>query len=473
MYPILSPIDKAEKAPWPRASVIVRRDSWFDSRNNGAYCAGMLPQWIIEKKRNGEVLSDDELSFFIGGYARGDLPDYQMAALAMAIYFQGMTPEETATMTRVMMHSGELVDTSLILLPKVDKHSTGGIGDKISLPLAPLVASCGVAVPMISGRGLGITGGTLDKLESIPGYRTSLTIPEFTAVVRNCGCSLIGQTEQLVPADRKLYALRDVTATVPSIPLIVASIMSKKLAAGLDGLVLDVKCGCGAFMQTRADARALAEALVRVGRAMNKRVSAFITAMDQPLGRSVGNTLELIESIAILAGKGPADSTELTLLLGSEMLRLAGLVKDEKEALPMLLDHLASGAALTTFKKMVALQGGDVRVIDHPERLRTAPVQHACTAPIGGYVQTADAGKIGRASLLLGAGRTRTTDTIDHAAGLSNLVKIGEKVFKGESLALLHASTEERIAAALPLIESAFTISPDPVTPPPLVLERL
>jgi pyrimidine-nucleoside phosphorylase len=473
MYPIVAPVDKTGKKAGGGRHFRPPCDSWFDSGNDAPYCAGMLPQWIIEKKRNGGVLSEEELSFFVGGYARGELPDYQMAALAMAIYFRGMTPAETAAMTRIMMLSGEQVDTTSIARPKVDKHSTGGIGDKISLPLAPLVASCGVAVPMISGRGLGITGGTLDKLESIPGYRTNLDVAEFTAVVRECGCSLVGQTEHLVPADRKLYALRDVTATVPSIPLIVSSIMSKKLAAGLDGLVLDVKCGRGAFMQTREEARALAEALVSVGRTMGKRMSAIITAMDQPLGRSVGNALELIESIDILSGKGPADSTELTLILGGEMLCLAGLTSDAREALPLLLDKIVSGAALQTFKDMVARQGGDVRVIDHPERLPAAPCRRSCLAPVGGFVKEADAEKIGRASLLLGAGRTKITDTIDHAAGLSGLVKIGEKVFKGAPLALLHAATEERLAAALPLVESAFIITPHPVTAPPLVLERL
>jgi pyrimidine-nucleoside phosphorylase len=433
----------------------------------------MLPQWIIEKKRNGEALSAEELAFFVSGYTCGEIPDYQMSALAMAIYFRGMTPAETADLTRVMMNSGDLVDTSSIAKPKVDKHSTGGIGDKISIPLAPLVAACGVVVPMISGRGLGITGGTLDKLESIPGYRTDLDVAAFLATLRDCGCSLIGQTEQLVPADRKLYALRDVTATVPSIPLIVASIMSKKLAEGIDGLVLDVKCGCGAFMRTREDARALANALADVARAMGKRVSVFITAMDQPLGRSVGNALEIAESLDILSGKGPADSTELTLMLGAEMLRLAGVVGDDKAAMSLLLDGIASGAALRTFKAMVARHGGDLRTLDHPERLPSAPLRHSCTAPVGGFVKEVNAEKIGQACLLLGAGRMKTTDTIDHGAGFSGLAKIGEKVSKGAPLAVLHAATEERLAAATPLVESAFVIVPHPVSAPPLILERL
>lgn len=433
----------------------------------------MLPQWIIEKKRNGETLSDEEVGLFINGYVRGDIPDYQMAALAMAIYFKGMTSGETATLTRVMMQSGDRVDTSAIRLPKVDKHSTGGIGDKLSIPLAPLVACCGVAVPMISGRGLGITGGTLDKLESISGYRTGLSAPEFIRVLQECGCSMIGQTDRIVPADRKLYALRDVTATVPSVPLIVSSIMSKKLAEGIDGLVLDVKCGRGAFMKTRAEARALAEGLVGVGRAMGKKVTALITAMDQPLGRSVGNALEMIESLDILRGKGPADSTELTLVLGAEMLVLAGVAPTVEAAVAVLRSKLDSGEALERFKKMVRCHGGNTEMIDDPGRFPGAAVRMDLCAPSAGVVQEADADKIGRASLVLGAGRTKTTDVIDPAAGLSELVKIGERVEAGQPLATLHAATRERIDAALPWVRQAFVVGGDPVSIPPLILERL
>jgi pyrimidine-nucleoside phosphorylase len=418
----------------------------------------MLPQWIIEKKRNGEVLSDAELESFIGGYVRGDIPDYQMAAFAMAVFFRGMTPEETASLTRAMMNSGDCVDTSAISLPKIDKHSTGGIGDKISIPLAPLVASCGVAVPMISGRGLGITGGTLDKLESIPGYRTALSIREFLAVLQSCGCSMIGQTDRIVPADRKLYALRDVTATVPSIPLIVSSIMSKKLAEGIDGLVLDVKCGRGAFMKTREDARALAGSLVQVGRAMGKKVTTLITAMDQPLGRTVGNALEMVEAIDILRGEGPEDATELTLRLGAEMLVLAGVVPVAGEALPLLRRKLDSGAALATFKTMVGLHGGRIEVIDNPGLFPVAPVRHAVPALRAGTVLAVDAETIGRISLLLGAGRTKTTDRIDPAAGVSGLVKVGERVEAGTPLATLHCASQDLMEAALPLAGGAFVI---------------
>ncbi len=433
----------------------------------------MLPQWIIEKKRNGETLTDNELAAFMGGYVKGDIPDYQMAALAMAIFFRGMNPEEIASLTRVMMNSGDVVDTSSILWPKVDKHSTGGIGDKLSIPLAPLVACCGVAVPMISGRGLGITGGTLDKLESIPGYRTGLPVSEFIKVIQACGCSLIGQTERLVPADRKLYALRDVTATVPSIPLIVSSIMSKKLAEGIDGLVLDVKCGSGAFMKTRVEARALAEGLVRVGRAMGKRVTALITAMDQPLGRTVGNALEIQESVAILKGQGPADSTELTLLLAAEMLVLAGVVPAPAEGLTVVRRKLASGEPFEVFKKMVRLHGGDCAVLDDPTRFPAAAVVVDYPAPMGGWIQGVDAEKIGRASLLLGAGRAKTTDVIDHAAGLSNLKKVGEPVSVGEPLVRLHTATQEQLETAMVLVRAAFVIGPESVEAGPLVLERL
>lgn len=433
----------------------------------------MLPQWIIERKRDGYTLSRDELSSFITGYVRGEIPDYQAAALAMAIYFQGMTPAETATLTSLMLQSGDTIDTSSIAAPKIDKHSTGGIGDKISIPLAPLVASCGVAVPMMSGRGLGITGGTLDKLESIPGFRVNLPIAEFLSILRACGCAMIGQTEQLVPADRKLYALRDVTATVPSIPLIVSSIMSKKLAEGIDGLVLDVKCGSGAFMQTSENARALAKALIEVGRSMGKRVTAFITDMSQPLGRTVGNALEVRESIDILLGRGPEDSTKLTLALAAEMTTIAGITPTPEAARPLLLHKLETGQALEVFKTMVSLQGGNAGIVESPDLLPAAPLQQSCRATSSGFVSAVDAGNIGRAALLLGAGRTRTTDRIDHAAGLSGLIKIGEHVMEGQPLAILHAAALERIAAAIPLVQAAFTIIPEPVTPPPLIMERL
>ncbi len=433
----------------------------------------MLPQWIIEKKRDGKALTEQELAFFIHGYTRGDIPDYQAAAFAMAVYFKGMTPAETSALTKVMMNSGETIDTRSIIGPKVDKHSTGGIGDKISIPLAPLVASCGVKVPMISGRGLGITGGTLDKLESIPGFNVQLQPPAFLAVLQSCGCAMIGQTPQIVPADRKLYALRDVTATVPSIPLIVSSIMSKKLAEGIDGLVLDIKCGSGAFMQTPGKAKELANALLSVGRAMGKRVRALITAMDEPLGRTVGNALEVAESIAILRDEGPADSTDLTLELAAEMLVLAGISPSTEVAFPLLRQKLKSGDALKVFRKMIAAQGGDPSVVENPALLPSAPCRKILHSGSAGYITSVNAETVGRVALLLGAGRTKTTDTVDHAAGISDLAKSGERVMMGQPLAALHASTPDRINEALPLLKDAFIIKPAPVTARPLILDRI
>ncbi len=432
----------------------------------------MLPQWLIEKKRDGLALTADEIRWFVDGFAAGSIPDYQMAAFAMAVYFRGMTGEETAALTRAMLESGDRLDTSSIPRPKVDKHSTGGIGDKISLPLAPMVAACGVAVPMISGRGLGITGGTLDKLESIPGYRTNLSTAEFLGVVRDCGCSIIGQTDRLAPADRKLYALRDVTGTVPSIPLITASIMSKKLAEGLDGLVLDVKCGRGAFMQTREQARALAESLVRTGTAMGIRVTALLTAMDDPLGRTAGNALEIGETIDVLRGGGPADVVELTVSLGAEMLALAGLARDAASARHRCQEALASGRALDVFRDMVRRHGGDVQAVDKPERLPVSACRHELRAPAAGVVVGVDAGCVGRACLVLGAGRTKTTDAVDPGAGVSGLVQRGERVEAGQPLCVLHAARESQLDEAQALLQDAFAIGAS-AEAVPSVLERL
>jgi pyrimidine-nucleoside phosphorylase len=433
----------------------------------------MLPQWTIERKRDGLALADEEIGAFIRGFTDGSIPDYQMAAFAMAVFFRGMTPEETASLTLHMMRSGETLDTASIATPKVDKHSTGGIGDKISIVLAPLVACCGVAVPMISGRGLGLTGGTLDKLESIPGYRTRLEPREFLDIVRGCGCSIIGQTDRLAPADRKLYALRDVTGTVPSIPLITASILSKKLAAGLDGLVLDVKCGHGAFMRTRPEARVLAESLCRVAAAAGKRVAAWITAMDEPLGRAAGNALEIRECVATLHGHGPADVVELALALGGAMLRLAGLEREPEAAARRLRAALERGEALDRFRRMVELHGGDPRVADEPDRLPAAPLARELCAPADGYVQSVDARLIGEAALLLGAGRTKTTDAVDPAAGVDGLVKSGEAVRRGQPLLRLHAARGDRLEAAADRAAQAVAIGPARPTPAPLLLESI
>ena len=422
----------------------------------------MLPQWIIEKKRDGAELGTEEIRAFIAGYTDGSIPDYQMSALAMAVYFQGMTARETADLTVAMMESGTVIDPHRIPGTKVDKHSTGGIGDKISIPLAPLVAACGATVPMISGRGLGITGGTLDKLESIPGYRTGLSEQEFFQTLETCGCSMIGQTAEIAPADKKLYALRDVTATVPSIPLIVSSIMSKKMAEGIDALVLDVKCGSGAFMKTLEEARQLAQALVDTGTAMGKKVIALITDMNQPLGRTVGNALEIQESLDILNGNGPDDIRSLTLELAESMLTVAEIQDLAIE------EKLQDGSALTTFRNMVACHGGNPDAT-----LPMAGKQIPLPSPKSGFVSKADADAIGRASLLLGAGRTKTTDTIDPAVGLSDLKKIGERIEQGEPLCIIHSNGHEDEVQLFQLLEASFGISEEPVESQPLILEEV
>ena len=433
----------------------------------------MLPQWVIEKKRDGEALSEEEIRTFIDGYTRGDIPDYQMAAMAMAIFIRGMTSEEIAILTDAMMRSGDLVDTSSLPCPKVDKHSTGGIGDKVSLILAPLVACCDIAVPMISGRGLGITGGTLDKLESIPGYRTDLSEKEFIKTLRACGCSITGQTGRLAPADKKLYALRDVTGTVPSIPLITASIMSKKLAEGIDSLVLDVKTGKGAFMKTKEQARALADSMVRVGTCMGKGMAALITDMDQPLGCAAGNALEVIESVETLQAKGPADLTEITLLFGIRMLRLAGKSSSDSEARALLLGHIHSGAAFEKFKQMVELQGGNPRALDDLSRLPSAKLKEPVLSPHEGYVEEVNAELIGKACVILGAGRTKTDDKVDFAVGVSNLIKEGEKVEKAQPLGTIHANDSTKLAEARAMIGNALKITDTRPKQRPLIYETI
>ncbi len=433
----------------------------------------MIPQWVIEQKRDGGVLEEEDLRAFIAGYSSGGIPDYQMAALAMAVYFQGMTPGETAMLTDVMLHSGQTLDTSGLGRPVVDKHSTGGIGDKVSLVLAPLAACCGLAVPMISGRGLGITGGTLDKMESIPGFKAMLDEKELLAVVAECGCAIAGQTERLAPADRKLYALRDVTATVPSIPLITASILCKKLAEGLDALVLDVKWGRGAFMREKARARELAASLVAVGRRMGIRVSALLTAMDEPLGRTAGNALEVAEAVHCLRGEGPDDVLEVTLALAARMCVLGGIDEKEESAQDRVRRVLDSGQPFETLLKMTALQGGDPRVLEDPGKLPAARLRVPLPAPADGTVALVDAEKVGRAALLLGAGRTRTEAGVDHAVGLAQLVKRGQKVARGEPLAILHANDEGRLEQALHCMRNAVCLTQENVEATQLLGERL
>jgi len=429
----------------------------------------LLPAHIIARKRDGLALEPAEIAAFVRGASDGSWPDYQLAALLMAITLRGMTAAETADLTRAVMSSGAVADLSVVRRPKVDKHSTGGVGDKISLHLAPMVVGCGAAVPMISGRGLGHTGGTLDKLESIAGFNVNLTLAQYRDQIVRIGAALIGQTEELAPADKKLYALRDVTATVESIPLICASIMGKKLAEGIDALVLDVKFGSGAFMADKARARELAEAMVAIGGAMGKPVRAVLTAMEQPLGHTVGNALEVAESIACLHGQGPADVMEVTYVLGAEMLQLAGLARTASEAREQLERAVASGAALQVFRDIVIAQGGDVRMVDDPSRLPAAPHHVIVTAGTSGFVHAVDARKIALAALGLGAGRRQAGDLIDPSVGISRLVKICDWIEAGETLAVVHAASVASGAMAQAAVSEAIRIERGPVTPASLV----
>jgi pyrimidine-nucleoside phosphorylase len=431
----------------------------------------MFPQHIIAKKRDGHALTRDEITAFVRGATDGSWADYQLSALLMAIFLRGMTPDETAHYTDAMMRSGVVADLSNVPGVKVDKHSTGGVGDKVSIPLAPMVVACGVPVPMISGRGLGHSGGTLDKLESIPGFRTDLSLAAYRDQVARIGCALIGQTQDLAPADKKLYALRDVTATVECIPLICGSILSKKLAEGIDALVLDVKFGRGAFMKSRVDARALAEALVNVGRAGGKDVRALLTAMDQPLGRTVGTALEVAEAVESLRGHGPADLIEVTFALGVEMLILGGVAKNKGDARRQLEQVVANGAALAKFREIVAAQGGDVRVIDDPIRLPQATLKVALPAPRTGWVTDVNAMDVALAALHLGAGRRKADDTIDPAVGVNALVKIGERVATGDSLCMIHANDPASLPEARALLERAIVIADTATVAPQLIAE--
>ena len=433
----------------------------------------MIPQDIIALKRDDEAIPLDELRAFVLDYSKGEVPDYQMAAFAMATCLNGMTFEETATLTQAMIDSGETLDFSEFETFSVDKHSTGGIGDKVSLVLAPLVASCGGLVPMISGRGLGLTGGTLDKLESIPGYRTDLSSTELRKVVSDCGCVITGQTDRLAPADKKLYALRDVTGTVSSVPLITASILCKKLAAGVQGLVLDVKCGSGSFMKTEAEARKLAETMVAVGTRSGCRVEALLTDMNRPLGRSVGNSLEVFEVVRTLQGEGPADLVELTFALGARMLAMIGVPGDDDARRALLADALYSGRAFERFLKMVRLQGGDPAFVEFPEKLPTASTIDTIPAPNAGYVIAVDAEKVGRAAFILGAGRTRREDAVDFAVGVSDLKQVGEPVAKGDSLARIHANAAEHLEEARTLLASSFIIDSCHSEPAALIKEKI
>ncbi len=420
-----------------------------------------FPQDIIIKKRDGGALSRDEIEFFARGVSDGRFADYQATALLMAIFWRGMTPQETAWLTDAMMRSGEVIDLKDLPGAKVDKHSTGGVGDKVSLILAPLAAACGLKVPMMSGRGLGHTGGTLDKLEAIPGFKVQLSVHEFRAILQKVGAAMIGQTPQVVPADRKLYSLRDVTGTVECIPLICASIMSKKLAEGIDSLVLDVKFGKGAFMKKKADALTLAKAMVAVGKAAGKPVWAQLTAMNQPLGHAAGHTTEVIESIECLKGRGPADLMEVTYALTGHMLVLGALAKDMAEARKKMEAAIANGSALEKFRQMCAAQGGDPKVIENYKLMPTAKKLFEVKAPADakGFVSEVDALKCGHAIMALGGGRAAVTDKVDHAVGIADLIKIGEPVAAGTRLCTLHVNDDAKGAKAEAFIREAIKFS--------------
>jgi pyrimidine-nucleoside phosphorylase len=429
---------------------------------------------LLVAKRDGERLSHREIARVIDAYMNGALADYQMSALLMAVFFRGLDDAETVALTEAMLHSGSVLDLSSVPGVKVDKHSTGGVGDKISLCLAPLVAACGVPVPMVSGRGLGHTGGTLDKLEAIPGFRTELPTAQFAEIVGRVGTCMIGQTREIAPADKRIYALRDVTGTVECIPLIVASILSKKLAEGIDGLVLDVKVGKGAFMKDEARARALGEALVRVGTRAGKKVVALLTDMDAPLGVAVGNANETREAIDVLQGGGPADIVECTLALGAEMLVLGGKAASTDEGRAALRGAIASGQGARVFERMIEAQGGDPRVVADPSRLKVAPVEVVVAAERGGVVTGIDALAVGLAAVAMGAGRTRADAKVDHAVGISVVAKPGAEVGKGDALARLHVHRAEDAAAIAERVRGAFTVSPGPKPPvQPLVRGRL
>ncbi|MBI5479710.1 MAG: thymidine phosphorylase [Deltaproteobacteria bacterium] len=432
----------------------------------------MIPTEVIRRKRDRERLPPDEVRDFVRAYTKGEVPDYQAAALVMAIYLNGLHADELHALTEAMLRSGEVLDLAAIPGVKVDKHSTGGVGDKLSLPLAPAVAACGVAVPMVSGRGLGHTGGTLDKLEAIPGFRVDLEVPRFIAQVRDLGLCLIGQTATLAPADRKLYALRDATATVDSIPLIASSIMSKKLAEGIDALVLDVKVGRGAFMKTEARARELAQTMCAIGQGHGKRVVAYLTNMDQPLGLAIGNATEAIESFEVLKGRGPGDVRELTLVLGAEMLVLGGVAADLADGRRRIGAALDDGAALERMRRCVAAQGGDPRAVDDYGRLPTARRRHDVGARAAGYVTAIDAEGVGVAAMRLGAGRQKKEDAVDPAVGIALAKKLGDPVAPGEPLAtLLMNDVGPEPAAAL--VQAAYCIGPAPPAARPLVLGEI
>jgi len=433
----------------------------------------MLMVDLIKKKRDGNPLSKEEIEFMIKGYTKGEIPDYQMSAMTMAIFFQGMNDEETKDLTISMMHSGDVLDLSKIDGIKVDKHSTGGVGDKTSLVLTPMVASLGVPVAKMSGRGLGHTGGTIDKLESFDGFSTEISAEKFLANVNNNKISIMGQTKDLAPADKLLYALRDVTATVDNMSLIASSIMSKKLAAGADAIVLDVKCGSGAFMKTKEDAHELAEKMTSIGKLANRKTVAVISDMDQPLGYAVGNSLEVIEAINTLKGEGPEDLRELCLTLGSQMLILAEKAKDADEARKMLVDTIDCGKALDKFADFIESQGGKRDAVYNTDLLKKANKVTELKASEDGYVAKINSEEVGIASLLLGGGRRNKADIIDLSVGIVLKKKVSDKVSKGDTIAELYSNDDLKLKEAEKRLMGAFTYSKDKVDKPVLIKEIL
>jgi pyrimidine-nucleoside phosphorylase len=428
---------------------------------------------VIRSKRDGHELSREEIAFFVTGHAAGEIPDYQASALAMAVVFRGMTRGETVALTECMMRTGEVLDLSDIPGPKVDKHSTGGVGDKTSLVAAPLAAACRVVVPMISGRGLGHTGGTLDKLESIPGFRVDLGLGEFRSVLARCGLCLIGQTGEIAPADGKLYALRDATATIESPALIAASILSKKMAEGISALVLDVKTGDGAFLPGIDEARALARAMIDIGRGMDRRVAALITSMDQPLGRAAGNALEVAECVRVLKGEGPADTESLSVELAARMVHLGGAEASLDAARLRVGRALRSGEGLERLRRVVKLQGGDPRICDDTGRLPRAGETTDLRAERGGFVTRLASRAVGHAIMLLGAGRETMASSIDPAVGVVLHRKVGDRVEEGEPLLTVHVNQRRRLDEAVAILRAAVSVGPEPPPPAPLIQEVL
>lgn len=426
---------------------------------------------IIIKKRDGGILNEDEISFVVDEYVKGNIPDYQMSALLMAIYFRGMNLAETISLTKKMAYSGKVLDLSIIPGIKVDKHSTGGVGDKTTLVFAPLIASLGYPIAKMSGRSLGHTGGTIDKLESIPGFKTNMSDEEFIKQVREIGIAIVGQTEDLVPADKKIYALRDVTGTVDSIPLIASSVMSKKIASGADVIILDVKVGKGAFIKDINSARELAQIMVGIGKGFGKKIVAVLSQMDQPLGYAIGNSLEVVEAIETLKGKGPQDLNELIVVLATCVLKLIGDYKNDNEVRLKVLDYLKNGNALDKFKEFIKAQGGDISIVDDYSPLLNAKLQKEIYSLDGGYVEDIDAYKVALSVMALGAGREKKEDKIDLSVGIKLYKKVGDKIEKNEPIVTFYANSAENLHRAQEIFETAIKIGKEKKEPLPIVLE--